>query len=452
MKKLFFVPVAAIMLATNVVKADIMAVIDSGVDVKHVDLMSKVWTNPNETRNRQDTDGNGYIDDINGWNFAESNNLVIDYKYLGTFSDDPYTFFEIQARQFQRTATPEDLEWLQERRGDQTFAQEMQKFGNFIHGTHVAGIAMKHAEKSKLLSVKIIPTEVSPFIADLKAKAMQAKGNKSFAMGILKAALGALAKQQMGMLTNVAVYISNHGAKIANGSFGTGYEQAEMIAGMLFPIVFFRQPEADELKEAALHFMNALLENGKTMVQSAPNTLFVFAAGNSGTDNDKLPTSPANIQAMNVISVAATFDFDSLASFSNFGSKTVDVAAPGVIIDSAIPGDEYLKVSGTSQAAPYVASVALKVKEINPNLTPSEIKKIVLGTVDLKPFLKGKVKSGGVVNLDRATHAAQMTKSVSIDEAISFSKASVADQRSHMKAMKKAGEGVVLPMPAMFNL
>ena len=82
------------------------------------------------------------------------------------------------------------------------------------------------------------------------------------------------------------------------------------------------------------------------MVMSSPRTLFVFAAGNDGTNNDKYPTSPANIDSPNSISVAATLDRSKLASFSNYGKKTVDVAAPGVSILSAAPGDNYIKVSG----------------------------------------------------------------------------------------------------------
>lgn len=50
----------------------VVAVIDSGVDYKHPDLRDNIWTNPNETPdNGKDDDGNGYIDDIRGWNFGD---------------------------------------------------------------------------------------------------------------------------------------------------------------------------------------------------------------------------------------------------------------------------------------------------------------------------------------------------------------------------------------------
>ncbi|MEX1099553.1 MAG: S8 family serine peptidase, partial [Bacteriovoracaceae bacterium] len=87
-----------------------IAVIDSGVDVEHRDFAGKLWINPGETPdNGRDEDQNGYQDDVYGWNFAENNNLVIDRKYIGTFSEDPRKFFEIQGKMFLNQATPEEI-------------------------------------------------------------------------------------------------------------------------------------------------------------------------------------------------------------------------------------------------------------------------------------------------------------------------------------------------------
>lgn len=347
-----------------------IAVIDSGVDVEHVDLLNNIWINTAEIAdNGRDEDGNGYQDDVYGWNFAEQNNLVIDRKYLGTFSDDPKTFFDIQAKSFLGTATAAEKEWVQMKRKDQDFIKEMGKFGNFVHGTHVAGITVKDTNH-KILSVKLIPTEVNPFITQaINLSADLVNEEDGIRMKILKGMLATLAAEQVKMLEEIAFYVGEHGADIANGSFGTGFEQAKMITTILFKITFFRSPTNEESDMVARHFLNSMIAEGNKMVAAAPDTLFVFAAGNSNSDNDKYPTSPTNIQASNVISVAATYKYEYLAPFSNYGQSLVDIAAPGMIINSQIPGGEYLKVSGTSQAAPLIANIAAGIKDANPALS-----------------------------------------------------------------------------------
>lgn len=424
-----------------------IAVIDSGLDYKHKGLQGHVWVNERETDNGRDDDGNGYQDDIYGWNFSGPNNQVIDYKYLGTFSADTTKFFEVQGRMLLGTATDADKEWYKLKKDDKKFLAELGKFGNFVHGTHVTGIATL-GTNSQALQCKIIPTQVGPGLTALQNKINALGGlkdNTDLRMTLLKAALGKLAGEQMKMLTEVAVYVHGRGADVANGSFGTGFEQAKTITGAAFKLAFGRDPNEQESNDVTTFFVGKMISEGQKMVKAAPNTLFVFAAGNDGSNNDQFPTSPTNIKADNVISVAATYDNQFLAKFSNYGAKLVDVAAPGMLIRSTIPGDAYLEVSGTSQASPYVAMVAARVKEMNPSLTPGQIKKVILGTVDHKDFLEGKVLTAGFVNNDRAVMAGQLSRSMSIDEAINRSRSSVRDvesSRAHIDQTKK-----VIPMP-----
>jgi cell wall-associated protease len=407
-------------------QAATIAVIDSGLDTKHAQLKSNIWVNSAEINDGRDNDGNGYQDDFNGWNFAEQNNILVDYKYENTYTPEAFKFFEIQGRQLLGTATEADRAWLEQARQNQEIIANLQKFGNFVHGTHVAGIAVEGTQ-NQALGIKLIPTEVKPFMETLAVKAAQKGLQNSTRMRILKAGLEALAGQQMNLLEEIAVYANGHKADVANGSFGTGFEQAKMITGIAFKVIFFRDATEAELQEVTLHFMNALITQGQRMVKAAPNTLFVFAAGNDGSDNDVMPTSPTNIKADNVVSVAATYDVQFLAPFSNYGMKMVDVAAPGMLIDSAIPVGRRLQVSGTSQAAPFVAKVAGLIKDANPSLKPADIKKILIGTVDMKEFLRGKVLAQGIVNNERAVFAAQLSVSVGVNEAISRSRSSVRD-------------------------
>ena len=130
--------------------------------------------------------------------------------------------------------------------------------------------------------------------------------------------------------------------------------------------------------------------------------LFVAAAGNNGTSNDRSPHYPSNYDLPNVISVAATDRFDNLTSFSNFGIKTVHIAAPGRDIASTWLNDDYREASGTSMATPYVAGVAALILVNDPKLSVEKLREKILKSVDKLEVLKGKVESGGRINAAKA--------------------------------------------------
>ncbi len=130
--------------------------------------------------------------------------------------------------------------------------------------------------------------------------------------------------------------------------------------------------------------------------------LFVAAAGNASTDNDKRPHYPSNYDLPNVISVAALDRTDSLASFSNFGVKTVHVAAPGREIVSTWLGNAYREASGTSMATPYVSGVAALIIANEPNISLEKLRDRIIKSVDKIDSLNGKVASGGRINAAKA--------------------------------------------------
>lgn len=415
-----------------------IAVIDSGMDYKHEMIVPNLWTNPNEVFDRRDNDGNGYQDDVHGWNFAEQNGQIIDYSYLGTFSPDCKKFFDIQGKRFLNQATEEEISWMKAKVQDPKFLKEMGKFGNFIHGTHVAGITIR-GTKSQAMGLKLIPTEIKPFFEMMKSQ----KSSTADRWELLATMFDTLAREQMKMLSDIARLAAFHKMDIANGSFGTGFNQAKMITDNAYKILFFKKPSEEDSKRAARLFLDALVKHGQSFVGAAPKTLFVFAAGNDGMSNDDFGTSPANIKADNVITVGATYKNEFFAPFSNYGTKMVDIAAPGMLVDSAIPGNDYLKVSGTSQAAPFVANVAAEVKDANPALTPGDIRKILMGTVDRKAFLSEKVAAGGIVNSERARTAGELAKSMRIEDAISRARTMVRDVAQSRTEVKAS---VVIPM------
>ncbi len=132
--------------------------------------------------------------------------------------------------------------------------------------------------------------------------------------------------------------------------------------------------------------------------------IFVAAAGNGnfiglGVDNDATPFYPASYDLDNIVAVAATDRNDQIAIFSNFGSTSVDVGAPGVDILSTLPGGGYGNSSGTSMAAPHVAGALSLVRDFDPSLTPQQIVDRVLLSADPIQALDGITVTGGRLNL-----------------------------------------------------
>jgi subtilisin family serine protease len=133
--------------------------------------------------------------------------------------------------------------------------------------------------------------------------------------------------------------------------------------------------------------------------------LFVAAAGNSSSDNDRTPHYPASYDLSNMISVAAVNRNDELTSFSNYGAKSVQVAAPGEEILSTWLEHGFEEKKGTSMATPFVSGVAALVLAQNPKMSVEELRARLLKSVDPVPSLKGKVLSGGRINAARAVGA-----------------------------------------------
>ncbi len=165
-------------------------------------------------------------------------------------------------------------------------------------------------------------------------------------------------------------YAVDHGAAIANNSWGGG------------------PPE--QVLEDAVDYADA------------HGMLFVAAAGNDGANNDASPFYPASYDSDGLVAVAATDANDNLASFSNYGAKSVDLAAPGAGILSTTRGGGYQSFSGTSMATPHVVGAAALVKAHFPAATAYGMKALLFSSVDPKSSLAGKVVTGGRLNVGNA--------------------------------------------------
>jgi subtilisin family serine protease len=283
----------------------VTAVIDTGTDVNHPDLRDNVWVNRDETAgNNKDDDNNGYVDDVNGWDF---------------FNDDETVY-------------------------DSGSVDE--------HGTHVSGTIAAQGDNGRGVTGVNWDGRIMPL------KFIGPDGG--FTSDAVKA-------------INYAV---DNGSNISNNSWGGG-----------------RRSQA--LKDAITRAGNA-------------GHLFVAAAGNDGRDTDATPHYPSSYDN-NIISVAATDSSDRLARFSNFGSNTVDLGAPGVKILSTVPGNGYGYKSGTSMASPHVAGVAALLESRDPGSGAAELKRSILRNADRVSDLKGKTVTGDRLNAARALGGLNLT-------------------------------------------
>ncbi|MEO8594331.1 MAG: S8 family peptidase [Candidatus Solibacter sp.] len=222
------------------------------------------------------------------------------------------------------------------------------------HGTHVSGSI--GAAGNNTLGVAGVNWTTR--IMGLKFLDSTGSGSTSNAIDAIEFAIQA--KAVLGASANVRVLSNSYG--------GDGFSQAFL----------------DEINKA----------NTKEM-------LFVVAAGNSAANTDVNAQYPAAFNAPNLISVAATTSTDTLASFSNFGSHTISMGAPGVNILSTVPGSAYAYLSGTSMATPHVAGAAMLVLS-KCALNTAALKSTLLSQVDALASLAGLTVTGGRLNVNKA--------------------------------------------------
>lgn len=175
------------------------------------------------------------------------------------------------------------------------------------------------------------------------------------------------------------------------------------------------------LEQDPLHFVvintswggpqfSGALQNAMRALAS-DRVLFVTSAGNDSQNNDNDGYWPCNFDIPHMLCTAASDQDDRLATFSSYGVQSVHLMAPGHQILGAIPGlidssgyylSTYQDKSGTSQAAPHVAGAALLAWSMNPELSASDLKQILMESVDLLPGASDFVLSGGRLNVYRA--------------------------------------------------
>lgn len=302
-------------------KEIVVAVIDSGIDYQHEDLQAAMWVNPGEIDDDGvDNDGNGYIDDIYGWNVLDDTPEVCGYEY--SRADGDY----------------EDA-----------------------HGTHVAGIIAALADNT--IGIAGVASK-----SNVKIMSVKAMGDYSDGYGVVG---------YSSEIIKAIQYAEKNGASICNLSLG--FESYD----------------------------NALYKAIKNS-----DMLFVCAAGNGnrntawkGWNIDAVPMYPAAFDLDNVIAVANMNNDGEIDSSSCYGSKAVDIAAPGTdIVSTVVAGrrngfNRYGIRTGTSVAAPMVTGTAAVVASYYGCLDTAKIKEAVLSGAVPNSRFAGKVAENRMLSV-----------------------------------------------------
>ena len=420
----------------------VVAIIDSGVDTAHADLRANLWRNDGETPgNGRDDDGNGYVDDVHGWNFiggADGRNV----------NEDTYevTRLYVRCTRAPRAGSADTLPAaLRSRCGEieQAFQAKRQEAQQTL--AQIATLATTYEQVQRILQPVVggalttanvqAVRSTDPRVQQAREIYLQFAANGLDAEELTEAREAYTSQVEYGYNPDFdpRAVVGDDYANTAQRSYGnrdvTGpdADHGTHVAGIVGAVrgdgagmdgvasrvqlmVVRAVPDGDERDKDVANAIRYAADNGahiinmsfgkawspyKPLVDEAvkyadsKGVLMIHAAGNDGEDVAKEPSFPTPVykeggRAANWIEVGATSwrMRDSLvAPFSNYGKGFVDVFAPGDDIYAPIPGGKFKKESGTSMASPVVSGLSALLMSYYPTLTAADVKRIVLESV-----------------------------------------------------------------------
>jgi len=415
---------------------------DMFVDYTHPSLAAAYQVNQAEAKGKPgvDDDHNGFVDDVYGWNLnndqpvrapmlsidnsAEGKTFLTDMlnEYLKAESGDEPAMTQLKNRYDNPLVQQIGVQNLFQQHIELNDYVYANMFMSASHGTHVAGIIKRFSHDKAKLTCATIGAVVSPkviVVQDIAALSDLAVKSKDYGI-FITAVLDRYRAEAIAKGRRASDYLRATGAGVANMSWGRPKPFFAESAARLKAI--YQQYGADpasidraydglpgeRIAELPLELSIADAAAFALAFYENPDVFVVISAGNDTVDNDTELPSPQYLSRFfpNVITIASTNDAGKLSSFSNFGLRSVQLAAPGEQVRSSILGGLEAPMSGTSMAAPTVAGIAAGIRADFPKLSAADLRRVLEYTAKKDPSLAGKIVTGGGVDAAAATRLA----------------------------------------------
>lgn len=318
-----------------------VAVWDSGIDVKVFD--KQLFTDPNPTT----SGAHGLAFDSQGKHSTQWLMPIAKKQLAGLQRHVDVERGEVDLRNGEDTSAARLIQRYYKTlspKGLHAMFAEQKVLNHYSHGTHCAGIALRGNPAARLV--------VTRFVDELSELPFQP--NEAWLLRMTDA------------FKQVGDYYRTRNVRVVNMSW---VDDAQEFETWLSKTGAGADPGVR--KEKAAHFFALWKQAVRMAIRSAPNTLFVAAAGNSGGDVGSADAVPASFKEPNLIAVGAVNQAGVETGFTSYGEAVV-VHASGYQVESFVPGGQRMPMSGTSMATPNVANLAAKLMAVDPTLTPAE--------------------------------------------------------------------------------
>lgn len=332
---------------------------DSGLDCDIAGFADRLWTNTDEVPgNNKDDDQNGYVDDVHGIAYTLHSDKTPDLLYPIGDVDSERPRLQRQMKGLNDIGMGVDsdeamelkkvLSGLQQAEA-QPFIEEISVYGNYCHGTHVAGIAV----------------EGNPYI-----RVMASRLTFGHTLVPETPTVEQARKDSAATLETIQYYKDN-GVRVVNMSWGGSLSSVEsaLEANNAGGTPEERKALAREIFDIG---SGALYE----AMKNTPEILYVTSAGNDDNDVKFEEYVPSGYDLDNIMVVGAVDQAGDETGFTSFGN--VDCYANGYEVESYVPGGDRMLLSGTSQASPQVVNLAAKILALKPEMSPTEVKDLII--------------------------------------------------------------------------